>query len=518
MKTHLDMIRAIDDHDVFSVDVFDTALQRPFARPHDLFLLIEESMQGFYEHRTNAERIARRDTGETTLKHIYRYMPKNMQHLMEFEINFEFETIGINGVIHDFVQRAAYLDKQVIYVSDTYYTKSELQRLLQRNTLITFPNSAGNASHAKVYTSSTSGVSKIEGGLWDVVRQDYPDKKILHVGSNSIADYLRPKQRDIEAYLYEPEISKIKTKRCWQQYLENIEAPTFDVHYDLTKSLILSLTSQQWFDNIWHELGFIFAGPIACAMAEMVHKNEGYGSPARVPIFVSPYGHLLKESYDQMWGKMTETKYLRWNDDLISKEDRLRYYILKETEIDVAHLANKNIVFVLGNEQQFNFQTYINSIYPDVKCYYITANTAQCNRAKEQFKWDALSRPSEWEWRNCHLMNVLFQDGRNAIQYIDDQVSPIRVPDNLYNGANNSAFHHNIDRGCRDFTHIYSSLKRRCHGLGLKLRLSPKAIFELYDLYNTIISPNDQEQLNKAYAYIDGQCVPLGDAIIQETK
>ena len=70
---------------VVSFDLFDTLLIRPFARPTDLFRLMERfyDVPGFADRRIQAERDARKMIGHgVTLEDIYDQMP-NLRGYME---------------------------------------------------------------------------------------------------------------------------------------------------------------------------------------------------------------------------------------------------------------------------------------------------------------------------------------------------------------------------------------------------------------------------------------------------
>lgn len=205
----------IENIDVVSVDVFDTALTRSVETPVDVFALMEECLithygteyEGFAVKREAAERAARNTAWqnfkhhEITLQSIYaelaRLLPNTSckpESLAALEIDIEHHTCLQTPDIHHAITLAHQAGKAVLFVSDMYLSGATIRQLLIN---------AHYAAPLDLIVSSETLHTKADGSQWQGVKDKYgPNTKILHIGDNSHSDVASPTKHGIAAYPY----------------------------------------------------------------------------------------------------------------------------------------------------------------------------------------------------------------------------------------------------------------------------------------------------------------------------
>ena len=493
MTPFIDMV---GKYDVLSVDVFDTAVHRPFALCDDIFKLLDKKYPGFYEERIRAEKVARRDTGETTLEKIYQCM-NNFSKIQEIELDFEFALTRADPDFQKGVQEALKMGKQVVYTSDTYYTQQQLVALLDRLNLL-----CGSDSKASVLSSSTQGVSKIEGNMWNVLKGRHLDQDIFHIGDHYIADYFRPCSAGIDSCLYESGLVVLKTQPRWQRFLED---------YNLTKSFIWAQTAQYNWDSVWQHLGFCVAGPLAVATCEMVHQNVSVTDPEQVPVFLSPYDGLLTTVYERMF--VTETRRATWCDMFSKQQEGIQNYLTKQCKEDNLGLAKNNIVFVTGYAGDFAAQERINIVFKDVTFYYMLVNLNEHHKRSVQsgrLHWIPLSVLQPWEPRNTVLLDFLFRDSNTPVETLTEHGDVRRQATDEYTESDREIYY-KVQQGCLDFVARYNVLQTVLKKYKIHFMLDVESVWQMYDSW-THLTECERAALN-TYSMLLNKRVPLGDAI-----
>ena len=185
--------------DVLSVDAFDTLLLRRVPRPVDAFALLGARLvdddrvasfvtpELFAVAREQAEqraRTRRRRAGEfpeVTLGAIYDELPDSMlrvprTELVHAELAVEADLVFADDAVAALARAARASGVQVIVVSDTYLSSSELDTLLTAAGL-------ADLEVAEIFTSSDHDTGKATG-LFDLIARELavPRDRILHVG------------------------------------------------------------------------------------------------------------------------------------------------------------------------------------------------------------------------------------------------------------------------------------------------------------------------------------------------
>ena len=197
-----DLKNAINEASVISFDIFDTLVVRPFLRPIDLFLQIENdySIDGFFQERLDVELFLREriiQSGldvEITYNQIYDEMPSKYKYLKNIEIAYELKYCIPNEIILNLYRYAVKQNKIILISSDMYLPKEVIEKILV-NINVIFYN--------KLYLSNDLKVSKADSSTFDMIKSDFNHIKsehILHIGDNYSTDYINAIQSNIKAY------------------------------------------------------------------------------------------------------------------------------------------------------------------------------------------------------------------------------------------------------------------------------------------------------------------------------
>lgn len=181
--------------DILSLDIFDTTIIRLVESPNDIFTKMEQNSfckkTGFSKDiRVNSQITAEKQYGNMTdINYIYGIIKERLgcskediNSLIQIELETEARYSFANEIILEIIKFANENKKKIVFVSDMYLNKKYLQILLNK---VCNPDFLYD-----VYVSCDYGKTKSEGGLFDKVRKDFPDKNILHIGDNIKSDFL----------------------------------------------------------------------------------------------------------------------------------------------------------------------------------------------------------------------------------------------------------------------------------------------------------------------------------------
>jgi predicted HAD superfamily hydrolase len=202
------------DFNIFSIDVFDTAITRRLEAPVDVFALAEQTLvaahgrawKGFAVAREDAEiearrRAAERGRHEVTLHDIYTAfaeakpaLAKGVTIARQAEIDAETAVIVPVPDMVLFVEKARAAGRRVVFVSDMYLGRSEIGGLLTH---------CGYDFAEGLLVSSETGKTKAAGTQWQVLRDLVgKDARILHIGDDPWSDVASPERHGIPGLLF----------------------------------------------------------------------------------------------------------------------------------------------------------------------------------------------------------------------------------------------------------------------------------------------------------------------------
>lgn len=277
----------IDKNKIVSFDVFDTLLLRVCTTPTDIFHYIEEKYAffGFAKRRIVAEKKARKNYKEVTLKNIYE---QDVELLPFYDVEkvVEKENIKLNSIIYELYQYALKNAKAVIITTDIYFDKQFMIDLLNAN---------GVEGFEDIFVSCEYGVTKKEGELFDILlsKLDIDKDNLIHIGDNPISDYQSPKKRGIKAFC----IKKCEDifLNCYGYRIKNANSWVGSVFVKLC-----AMRNRNDYKNYWHRLGF---GPVCFGYSSWIKKTiEELNIENCSVCFVARDGYLLKKCYECLQG------------------------------------------------------------------------------------------------------------------------------------------------------------------------------------------------------------------------
>ncbi|HFV5160422.1 TPA: HAD-IA family hydrolase, partial [Escherichia coli] len=246
-----------------------------------------------------------KDSKEVTLdeiydkiKEFYKLDRETINNMKWAEVEYETKIIKPRPAGKKLWDIAKKTGKPIYIISDMYLPKDAILNILKIN---------GYDGFEKVYISNEYGVSKKEGGLFDLVINEsgVSPNNILHIGDNNISDNKEPKARGIKTYRLIRSIDRLRSSEVYSKiYPEKIG------NNELSRSLLAGLTAQKIFDSEIDpgakkshfygdpvNLGYAGIGPFVSAFMLWLGRKAKQDNISHL-YFLSREGWLLKQVYD----------------------------------------------------------------------------------------------------------------------------------------------------------------------------------------------------------------------------
>lgn len=202
---------------VISFDVFDTLVSRPFAKPMDIFVMLNKpftqlfgikSYVDFASIRHNSEERChkiwkslkpgveepRLDDIYNEISSTYGYDCEKLRIIEQLEIQNEIRFSFPRKSGCELFELAKSAGKKVILVSDMYLPRSCIEAVLQK---------CGISGYDKLYLSNEYHLTKHSGRLYRVIARDLDGiakgRQILHIGDNYDSDVKRAQEAGFDA-------------------------------------------------------------------------------------------------------------------------------------------------------------------------------------------------------------------------------------------------------------------------------------------------------------------------------
>lgn len=255
---------------VISFDIFDTLVVRPFLKPSDLFIMLDDYYRSlsnnygfcFSKIRALAEVIAREKQEkkdpliqEITLDSIYDIMAelygldKNILELLKNkEKELELQYCTRRNCTYDIYKLCLFLNKKVICTSDMY---------LPEDTIIGILNKNGYNSIYKLFLSSSIGKTKSTGDLYKHVLSylNIDSTCMIHIGDNYSSDYIKAKENGIYSIHFIKTIDIMMNEK-YSNSLTGMFTNSFPFWEDNVNGLkflgirsMLAVVANKYFDN-----------------------------------------------------------------------------------------------------------------------------------------------------------------------------------------------------------------------------------------------------------------------------
>ena len=319
------LVEKLSSYDVVSFDIFDTLIFRAVDTPIDVFYYIGEKLgiPNFRGIRTWAEYDARvkcydvNEHMEIGLEDIWENLIEDVGGIcspkegMELELQTELKLCYANPFMLEVWNRLKELGQEIVIVSDMYLSSGMLARIL---------NNAGYDDLPKIFVSCEHGVSKSDGKLYKLAKEEYAGKSMIHVGDNPHSDIEMARKNGLDVYLY-PNING-----------QTMLYRPFDMSY-LIGSAYRAMVSAHIYNgrnaySMEYEYGFIYGGLFVLGYCRFIH-DYCKGHDIDKVLFLSRDGDILLQVYALLYPE-EKTDYVYWSrkaaTKLMANLDRHDYF------------------------------------------------------------------------------------------------------------------------------------------------------------------------------------------------
>lgn len=296
----------LDGVQVVSFDVFDTAIARYVLHPSHLFLYVGDYLENytaaeFRDARVHAERAARQANPEReiTLDDIYTLIdlpPYETTMLKQLEATAEVNFCQVNPRVLAAYRACLDAGKRLVFTSDMYLPTSTVATMLEK---------CGYDGYERLLVSSEHGVTKHNGGLFDVLvkQAGVPASAILHVGDNTHSDIHRARERGLQA----AHIPKNRDHTSTHGDPLRVAHPVTQ-RYDLAESVAAGLCVNRYAelpdgdplpdDALWYWFGYRYVGLAMYGFTRWLVESARAEGVNHL-YFLARDGHLLYRLYQQ---------------------------------------------------------------------------------------------------------------------------------------------------------------------------------------------------------------------------
>lgn len=202
--TKAELERKLQTAEAISFDLFDTLITRRVLLPTDIYDLVDAALkeQGIHIPDFSRKRLAcdmlLSKTGAPKLEDIYERLlaqcasdtELRAAELAQLEWEIDFGTVLPREAVCEVFKRLIREGKNVSIVSDTFYSSTQLTKLLEK---------CGIHHFTKIFASCEHGVGKTQG-LFETYKETVPATSYLHIGDNIAADVEAASRANMDTY------------------------------------------------------------------------------------------------------------------------------------------------------------------------------------------------------------------------------------------------------------------------------------------------------------------------------
>lgn len=246
------LTKIVKSNIVYSFDIFDTLLLRPFTDPQEVWKVLEEheNAHGFAKARKEADRKsytqATKECRETTIAEAYDMMPRRFHGLMQKEMELERHVLTSNQEMLELWNELGQKGMRRVIISDMYLPTDFIQSVLTEN---------GITGWDGFYLSSERNARKTTGKLFEMMlkEEDVKPSDILHIGDNEWSDVKIPRKLGINVRHYQK-----LSERLFDDF-------PYMLHVDVRLAGAMAIGWHQYKlehpnHNYWNKLGFAMGG------------------------------------------------------------------------------------------------------------------------------------------------------------------------------------------------------------------------------------------------------------------
>ena len=198
-----DLYEQMESVDIVSFDLFDTLVMRKTLSHTDVFELLNLRLRerglfipDFAKLRLYAEKELSKISAPRLVSIYERVLELaggnfiTASELAELEWELDFSLLTVRSDVQDVFKAATEAGKKVVITTDSYYSKEQIEQVLEKFELKGFDN---------LFVSSEYNTAKTQG-LFDVVKEAYPNQSILHIGDDEYADIEKAKEHGLKSF------------------------------------------------------------------------------------------------------------------------------------------------------------------------------------------------------------------------------------------------------------------------------------------------------------------------------
>lgn len=271
---------------IYSFDLFDTLLLRPYTDPQEVWRVLEEreGVKGFAKARKKGDmlsyKVSEEEGKETSIEEAYALMPKKFRPMIQKEMELEREVLRANHEMLTLWDELGRKGKRRIIVSDMYLPQEFLEAVLTEN---------GIEGWDAFYLSRTYNARKTTGRLFEIMLEEEGVKpsEVLHIGDNEWSDVKVPQQMGIATQHYR-KVSERMYDIC--PFMRHIDVR-------LAGALAVGWHQYSWNKadlNYWHRMGFLMGGVLGYIYVSWIAKAAKELSINHL-MFVARDGYIWQE-------------------------------------------------------------------------------------------------------------------------------------------------------------------------------------------------------------------------------
>lgn len=358
-----DLIRRIEQKKVISFDIFDTLITRKIYLPADTFQLVELHLHYDWHLKINFTEIrtkALHTTGihDPNYDEIYQQFhqlsgldEQTVEKIKELEFEIEKQLIIPRDDMVEIFNYAKQRKKQIILISDMYYSSKQLKELL---------DAVGIIGYDKAFISCEYRKTKQSGELYDEVFKEYDHTSLLHIGDNWQSDCASILGKEADAFyimsgrdlLSHCSIKDIIPQIC--TVMDSLVIGTVIAHI-FNSPFALSETKGKLYYKDAENIGWGVFAPLIWGFTHWLWKSSTQDHVEKI-LFFSRDGYFLKGYFEQL------QEYCRSNTQIDSE-----YFLIsrrlaavsaiqdEESFLEVAKLSYKG-TFSEYMERRWNIQ------------------------------------------------------------------------------------------------------------------------------------------------------------------
>lgn len=315
--TKQQLLEKVAKKDIVSFDLFDTLIMRQTLFSTDILELLDYELkereviiEDFKEKRIACEKELSKYTAPTLVE-IYAYMKEiyaitdlNPEEVAELEWQIDYELIVPREEVCALLADISRNGKKTYIVSDSYYTKSQLTKMLNK-CMIT--------EYIDILDSCEFKTGKTQC-LFDNLKKITNKQSYLHIGDDWIADIESAEKNGICAFqLYSgiellemsgymglwDEILSLSDRIRVGMFVSKIFNSPFQFENDERKISVYSA----------YDIGYLFFAPMICDFTIWFYEKVRDNNLKNV-FFCSRDGYLIKKLYDELAGNTSSIYFL----------------------------------------------------------------------------------------------------------------------------------------------------------------------------------------------------------------